>query len=255
MAKPCVVCKKEMGIMNGKVKVADGYICTECWKKAGFGTGLSDLTNAMQYSSNTLNNMIKAKYNNESAIKNFVATTKVGNILQFSADNQTFVITTINGFKKNQELFSYNQILDFELLEDGESITKGGLGRAVVGGVLLGGVGAIVGGVTGGKKTKALCNSLKIKITFRDCYRQNIYIDLITTQTKTSSIIYKTEYKIAQDALSALQIACDYTSRNSIVEEKPVSEADEILKFKKLLDDGIINQAEFEAKKKQLLGM
>lgn len=33
------------------------------------------------------------------------------------------------------------------------------------------------------------------------------------------------------------------------------SEADEILKFKKLLDAGIITQEEFEAKKRQLLGL
>lgn len=255
MAKQCVVCKKELGILTGKLKISDGYICSKCWEKAGFGTTLSDITNAIQYSSNTLNNMIQSKNENETAIKNFVATKKVGNIMQFSDDNQTFVVTTLKGFKKNQELFTYNQILDFELLEDGDSITKGGLGSAVAGGVLFGGVGAIVGGVTGGKKTKALCNSLKIKITFRDCYRQNIYIDLITAQTKTSSIIYKSAYKTAQDALSALQIACDKTSRNSTIEEKPISEADEILKFKKLLDDGIISQEEFETKKKQLLGM
>lgn len=34
-----------------------------------------------------------------------------------------------------------------------------------------------------------------------------------------------------------------------------VSEADELTKFKKLLDDGVITAAEFEAKKKQILGI
>ena len=34
-----------------------------------------------------------------------------------------------------------------------------------------------------------------------------------------------------------------------------LSSADEILKFKKLMEDGVITQAEFEAKKKQLLGL
>ena len=32
-------------------------------------------------------------------------------------------------------------------------------------------------------------------------------------------------------------------------------QADDIRKYKKLLDDGIITQEEFEAKKKELLGM
>jgi hypothetical protein len=39
---------------------------------------------------------------------------------------------------------------------------------------------------------------------------------------------------------------------NKVVE---TSNADEILKFKNLLDSGIITQEEFDAKKKQLLGL
>ena len=35
----------------------------------------------------------------------------------------------------------------------------------------------------------------------------------------------------------------------------PISSADEIAKFKRLLDDGVITQEEFEKKKKQLLGL
>lgn len=38
-------------------------------------------------------------------------------------------------------------------------------------------------------------------------------------------------------------------------QKSKVSEADEIMKFKKLLDDGVITQEEFDAKKKQILGL
>ena len=37
--------------------------------------------------------------------------------------------------------------------------------------------------------------------------------------------------------------------------ETSISDADEILKYKKLLDAGAITQEEFDAKKKQLLGL
>ena len=40
-----------------------------------------------------------------------------------------------------------------------------------------------------------------------------------------------------------------------ISQAQPISSADEIAKFKKLLDDGVISQNEFDAKKKQLLGL
>jgi hypothetical protein len=41
------------------------------------------------------------------------------------------------GTKKNPKIYNYSDIVDFELLEDGESITKGGLGRAITGGLLF----------------------------------------------------------------------------------------------------------------------
>lgn len=41
----------------------------------------------------------------------------------------------------------------------------------------------------------------------------------------------------------------------STIIENSTSSADEIRKFKELLDEGMITQEEYEAKKKQLLGL
>lgn len=49
--------------------------------------------------------------------------------------------------------------------------------------------------------------------------------------------------------------AASQTVSNNPVSHMGVSSADEIKKFKELLDSGIITQEEFEAKKKQLLGL
>jgi|SRR5690625_180001 len=43
------------------------------------------------------------------------------------------------------------------------------------------------------------------------------------------------------------------SSTGTVIQQK--SEADELLKFKELLDEGIINEEEFESKKKQILGL
>lgn len=45
------------------------------------------------------------------------------------------------------------------------------------------------------------------------------------------------------------------SSLRTINQVQPISSADEIAKFKKLLADGVISQEEFDAKKKQLLGL
>lgn len=63
-------------------------------------------------------------------------------------------------------------------------------------------------------------------------------------------------YSSAQECLSLLQLI---SNKQEAVEDSNIaattSNADEILKFKNLLDSGIITQEEFDAKKKQLLGL
>lgn len=181
--------------------------------------------------------------------------TKILGKFQIDDTNKTWLIDNRNILNKTMpKIYNYSDILDYELLEDGESIASGGLGRALVGGVLFGGVGAIVGGVTGNKKSKSICNSLRIKITTNDINNPVVYADFLNTSTKKDSIIYKTWFDLAQKCLSTLQVITNGNQEE--VKEKPVeSSADEILKFKNLLDQGIITQEEFEAKKKQLLGL
>lgn len=43
-------------------------------------------------------------------------------------------------------IYSHSDVIEYELLENGETVTKGGIGRALAEGVLFGGVGAVVGG-------------------------------------------------------------------------------------------------------------
>ena len=44
-------------------------------------------------------------------------------------------------------------------------------------------------------------------------------------------------------------------AQNNTKNQPPISAADELKKFKELLDMGIITQEEFDAKKKELLGL
>ena len=58
---------------------------------------------------------------------------------------------------------------------------------------------------------------------------------------------------VAADIRAAFE---NYKNRADEKEETPaVSAADELKKFKSLLDDGVISQEQFDAKKKQLLGI
>lgn len=110
-------------------------------------------------------------------------------------------------FFNNGKILNFSDILDCELLEDDISITKtSALGKAVAGGVLFGGIGALVGGITGKKTTKGVCNKLDIKITINDLKKPCIYVNLITEKTKKDSKDYKKACEKAQELLSLFQV-------------------------------------------------
>lgn len=249
MAKrSCPVCGKSLGFLSSKLYIGDGVICMNCCKTAGLKEFASDSQKIKSYS---VEDVIKIVNDKKRALENFKATNTIGDIAFDDNSKQC----TVKHSKHEIDLFNYDQIISFELLEDGESITKGGLGQAVAGGLLFGGVGAVVGGVTGGKKTKGICTSLQIKITLRNNDKPAVYASFIPYAIKRDSLQYKNAYKQIQDALSALQIAVDITEKINASQTQTSSDADEILKFKNLLDSGIITQEEFDAKKKQILGL
>jgi hypothetical protein len=139
-----------------------------------------------------INAAIEEKEQSAIALTTFVALKKVGTYLKVDeAQKKWLVPNGIFGGKKNSKVYSFSDIADFELLEDGSSIPKSGLGRALVGGALLGGLGAVVGGGTGGKRSKSICESLKIKITLNSFDNPTTYINFISTSTKKTVLFIK----------------------------------------------------------------
>lgn len=250
----CSVCGKETKIMS--YKFADGVLCGDCLK-------LTTYTLASPIKKITIDDVKQniAKQNeNKIAVQAFNPTKVIGGYIQFDEEKRQWLVPDGFGGKvKNPKIYKFEDIVEYELLEDGDSVTKGGLGRAVAGGLLLGGVGAIVGGVTGKRKSKSVINSLKVKITVNDFQNPAVYINLIQTATKSSSFIYKSCYQSAQQIMSTLaliqnQIESEQSAKSSETQQS-VSVADEILKYKQLMDIGAISQEEFDQKKKQLLNL
>lgn len=159
---------------------------------------------------------------------------------------------------KNAFSYSYDDIVDFVLLEDGNSIIKGGIGSANVGVALFGGVGAVVGSATGKKKVKQTCTNLMVKGPVNNMESPVEYIKLISSTTSKSSMIYCGAYQDAQKIISLLQLICNQRNAMNTTSMESIhqtSAGDEIRKYKALMDEGIITEEEFQAKKKQLLGL
>ena len=75
------------------------------------------------------------------------------------------------------------------------------------------------------------------------------------TKDENTVIIRKTDNATGMKIKDFIEKKSMDSGQNKTTVVQQASTADEILKFKKLADDGIITQEEFEAKKKQLLGL
>ena len=135
----CSICEKELT----RKKISDGLICSSCIELCGNNLNSGNLSNT---SISEVKEAIEKNKKDEIAIKNFKKTTKVSDLIFFDDEQKKFLIPKT--LLTKARIYDYSEILSYEIQEDGETITKSGLGRAIVGGVLLGGVGAIVGSVS-----------------------------------------------------------------------------------------------------------
>lgn len=242
----CSLCGGKVSLIT-KTKLSDGVMCAACFAKCSpLCTSLNNKTVA------DIEKHIRDRERNAEAYKTFTPTDNVGEYLKIDRKSQTWCCPTLD--KKNPDIFSFSELIDFELNEDGESITKGGLGSAVVGGALFGGVGAIVGSNVG-KKQKGVVNKMSVVINLRNEFVSHIEIPLIKAETKKNSFVYKVSKDEGQSIAALLSVIVDSQKESTPAPAAAASSADELLKFKQLWDAGVITEDEFNAKKKQLLGL
>ena len=108
--------------------------------------------------------------------------------ISFDEITETFKINT-NYFN----VFKFDELVDYNLIENGQTVVQGGvsLKRAAAGGILLGGAGMIIGGLTGKKKLEDQATELKIEFTVTGLNEGTYSIDLLNKPIKTNSLVYK----------------------------------------------------------------
>lgn len=106
--------------------------------------------------------------------------------------------------KESKAVYKFSDLIDFELIENGNTVTSGSLGRAIAGNIMFGGMGAVIGGMTG--KQKQTCNKLQIKITVKDLKHPALFITFIDFETKKDGVIYRETIKSVEEIASLLQV-------------------------------------------------
>jgi len=129
-----------------------------------------------------------------------ITSTGIDSKVVFDLNNRKIAIINTNAVKI--DYVDFDKIIQCEILEDNSVVMKGGVGRAVVGGILAGGVGAIVGAQTRG--SSEIVKNLSIRIITNDVINSLVWIHLIKTATKRDSFEYKRNKDAAQQIYSTI---------------------------------------------------
>lgn len=254
----CPFCGTKIGLLNFRMQ-DNIAVCPACFAKADLDIESFQLLNV-----DTLSECYERRKKDGELFRQFRVTNevKIGIIgTQYFREDSNLGVWYISSSKKpeNPTLFRHDELAHFELLEDGNSVSSGGLARSAVGGVLFGGVGAVVGAVTGEKTTKKALTSLEVVIILNNPYRKKVTINCmgLDKKVKSGSMMYKQYMQEAHNLMMFLHGIKSRVNSTQIPHEAltKFSPADELLKFKKLLDMGVITEDEFTTKKKQLLGL
>ena len=100
----------------------------------------------------------------------------------------------------------FDQIRGYSVMQDDEEIQGGTLGSAAVGGLLLGGVGAVIGAVGGKRKNKKAVNVLALRIDLDSLDMPCAVVTYINKSTKTDSKDYQKAVSDMQNAMSCLDL-------------------------------------------------
>lgn len=174
---------------------------------------------------------------------------KVGD-MYFDDKHRKLFIKKSFTMNRSQAVYNYDELISYTPIFEGGKIKKHhGITRAIVGGVLAGPVGAVVGSGTGGKEFDTI-KRLGFILHLTDNRSQNYM--LMISESKSDSFLTKSAMEDYNNIAAKLD---QIISSNTQEPTSNGSNADELRKFKALLDDGIITQEEFDAKKKELLGV
>jgi hypothetical protein len=113
-------------------------------------------------------------------------------------------------------IYRYADIVNSEVIENGDQVQQGGasLGRAVVGGMLFGPLGAAVGSMTGAKRSNQAIHTLQVKVTVNDLSDPVVFIDMLPTKgIKANTPAYRMHFEDAQRVLSAFSVMQSQASR------------------------------------------
>lgn len=246
MAKKCVVC-------NGKAdwggfKISEKRpICKNCLKEAGYGK----MPTIVFIESLSVDD-VKKDIENQKSFK----VTREAEHLQVDEEHGTFRLVN-KGSKNFDREFVYNfkDLKSYELTTDSTTVTKGGMTFGNTGGIFK----LHTTAYNTGRDSKEKVESIEIFVRVNKEHDpknrkwRTIKVWKNKAGLKKTDKLYKTFMDQAKDDLTLFDFIKDSINKEN--EEISVDPVNEVKKYKSLVDEGIITEEEFAAKKEQLLNI
>lgn len=263
-AKVCVACGKELGMFSVKIALLDGVICEDCWKKIGYTTKKKDIEKAATYSSKEIReiafgyveNPIKKFERLQPKIVNLIKESGTGLFMSTEKENIKLAIEMLHSEEKIVAAISAN--VSFGEPEGALKQSVFNLKNKTSGIVVLTDQRILFASNNGRYVTKSIyLTDVNAIDDLQSFFSGGTVLRIQSTSTSlaidgTTKTIPPFRNKIDEAVHSA---RANNSQNNNVIVQQQNSDADEILKYKNLFDAGIITEEEFQAKKKQLLGL
>ena len=190
-------------------------------------------------------------------------------------NDYAFITDDINEFiaivtPANIHVLRYSDIVSISYEENGSNVFNKSLGGAVVGGLLFGGVGAIVGGntakATQNKEIRLMTIKILLKSTSNSTIILNIYEAgkdgaILETKKSEDQMLYEGLMKEVSGIKDIFSIIIDIVDKDIAMQKTSINTrlqfnngiADELTKLVKLKESGYLSEEEFNIQKTKLL--
>jgi len=166
----------------------------------------------------------------------------------------------------NGHLVSYSDILSCQIVEDGSTVTMASrgsqIGGAIVGTLLFGGVGAIIGGLSGKTTQHHEVSRIDLELIINNTRYPRHVVNFLDIKTGKDSILYKAAIEKARNWYALVEVIIKQgdakgkiSEQDSIplIPDQATTITPELNELVQLRNNGVLSQQEFEVERNKLL--
>lgn len=173
--------------------------------------------------------------------------------------------TSANLFQLKDKEYRYDQLESYEYVENqGTVVRSGGIGRAIVGGILFGGAGAVVGASTGKRSMDTIISEMAVRLTFRvggTLKTEKVLLNDFN-EVQFGSMKYEKYLNKAKQLMDKLDQITQKMQQRTTVPTAPMVNGTvqpaidmkaKLLELKELYEQGLLDEQEYKEEKKAFL--